>query len=186
VFIVAGGTLSGSQTRPVTGVGGTTATRISWSNATATIQPGSPVSMSLQGTWELLGLGGITLASVPLDVIGSGGTTGLTTPFALTLRGYAWTTGFATITGLTNPIGGTPATITTAGSDARTPNGLGTVSWVSPVVINTPLGSETHVLELAVTYVPEPSVWATGGLGVLCLGLYGWLGRRREETADIS
>ena len=80
------------------------------------------------------------------------------------------------ITGITQPIAGTPTTVSTMGFDNRTAGGLGVVRLVSPIVVNiAAIGQEAHFAASTLTFVP-PGTFLTLGSGSLLLLVHG---RRR-------
>lgn len=123
-----------------------------------------------------------TVAEIPLEVIGVGGTDFFDIPSLsvrdATITGNPWTTGTASVTYqlLSDPA---PQTLTAQGSDGRNADGTGQLTLVTSALAN--LGSFTGtvgaIAELRINYVPEP-----GTLGLVGLGLIGLVtaSRRRE------
>jgi hypothetical protein len=143
---------------------------------------GTPLhgAMAIGGRVRLLAGGGFTAFSVPLTVsgtrgVGLGGSpvqTG-TPASSFALLGGTWTTGWVTLTGIGTPAN--PRTVALAGSDARTANGLGTLTLVTPIRIShSQLGSLAAFGVLRLTFAPEPGavalLLAAGGL--LALGTF--------------
>jgi hypothetical protein len=113
--------------------------------------------------------------SVPLDVVGVGGTVTATGSVNVTVKGAPWTVGFATLSPNTPnfQIAGFrhgPA------SNAVSSSASGTVRLVTPIHVSTNLGASPVVLSWAVLdlhFVPEPStlLLLSGGIaGLVMLG----------------
>lgn len=145
---------------------------------------GSPLNgpMAVSGRVRLL-RGGATAFSIPLTASGTrgvgvgGAQVQVGTPASLLeLTGGEWTTGWVAITGVGT--GAAPRTVSLAGSDARTPNGAGTLTLVTPIrITHSSLGSLAAFGVLRLSFAPEPRA------GALLLGsaaLFG-LGVRRSR-----
>jgi hypothetical protein len=118
--------------------------------------------------------------SVPLSVIGKGGTASVAFLVSVTVAGAGWTTGTAAV-----PTGFTTLTArgfahgpASATSSTAAPSGL--VRLVTPIVISTDIAGSTVVPAfgfLTLHFVPEPGTAVLLGAGIA--GLVG-LGRRRR------
>lgn len=119
--------------------------------------------------------------SIPLSVVGQAGATTMKASggIAITVIGQGWTTGVASVTGVTT---GTPATGNTntavlSGSDNRTPGHGGTITLVSGFqAITNVAGTLPGFAIQALSFVPEPGTLLLLGSGVAGLAV---LGRRR-------
>lgn len=111
--------------------------------------------------------------TVPLDVIGAGGTVVVAGAVAVTVVGAPWTTGTAAIGTVTRMGGVSPLSNTGANS--------GTVTLVTPVFISTNIPASAVVPGfgiLSLHFVPEPGTLALVGFGIA--GLVGF-GRSRAR-----
>lgn len=123
-----------------------------------------------------------TIAEIPLDVIGVGGTDFFDIPalnvMNATITGNPWTNGEVSVTYqlLTDAV---PQTLTAQGSDERNADGTGQLTLVTSALAN--LGSFTGTIgataELRINYVPEP-----GTLGLVGLGLIGLVTASRRRA----
>jgi hypothetical protein len=119
--------------------------------------------------------------SVPLSVIGSGGSSSVTMLVNVTVAGAGWTaataavpTGFATLT--VRGFAHGPASMT---SSTAAPSGV--VRLVTPIVISTNIASSAVVPAFGVLtlhFVPEPGTVALLGVGIAGLGSLGRARRR--------
>jgi hypothetical protein len=148
---------------------------------TAANGPGAFTGLPLEGAMAVGGrarlmAGGFTAFSIPLTVNGTRGV-GLggaaiqsgTPASSLSLLGGTWTTGWVTITGV-GPSSNLSAAL--AGSDARTANGLGTLTLVTPIRIShSQLGSVAAFGVLQLTFAPEPGAAALLLAAAALLGL---------------
>jgi hypothetical protein len=121
--------------------------------------------MAVRGNARLRN-GGVTAFTIPLTLSGTRGVGLGGAPIqvgagttALTLSAGTWSTGLVQVTGVGTP--GSLRTVSLAGSDARTAQGAGTLTLVTPMRISTPtLGSFAGFGVLVLTFVPEPSALA--------------------------
>lgn len=131
---------------------------------------------SLGGVLPILGVAKVCLfgpcnetplanLSVPLSVIGNGGTATVSGPVNLTVRGAAWTTGTVAIGASTamgfahGPASGTTSTL----------NESGTIRLVTPIFISTNISASAVVPAfgfLTLHFVPEPGTALLVGLGI--------------------
>jgi hypothetical protein len=145
---------------------------------------GGPGALAGTGFINVLGLFNLV---VPLDAVGS---TGGTAQFhagtlSVTVLGTGWTTGAATITGVTTGVE-TPLglalvdgnTVTVAGYDNRTPGHVGRVLLVSPFkVITNAVGNLPGLARQTLDFagvVPEPGTLGLLVAGAAALALQGW------------
>ena len=126
---------------------------------------------------------------VPLGVLGTGSSV-LTKTGGVSIQVVAsqWTTGVAKMLLATETTYHLPAsmsimlntTVTTTGSDARTPGGKGMVTLVSPVKAITNIsGNLAVVARLKVNFIPEPGSLLLFAVGVVGLAAFG--SRRRPQ-----
>ena len=135
---------------------------------------------------------GAATAPIPLSVVGSG-STALTNYAGIIFQVVAsqWTTGVARMLAATEGTYHLPnsvsvmisVTVTTTGSDARTPGGRGTVTLVSPVKVMQNLGEPNlaAVTRLTVNFIPEPGTAVLLAAGIVALAARG--SRRRREPS---
>jgi hypothetical protein len=115
----------------------------------------------------------ISNLTVPLTVVGQGGTTTVKGAVNLTVIGAPWTTGTAAIGTITQMGGAAPASNTAAAS--------GSVTLVTPIFISTNIGAFAVVPAFAIMtlhFVPEPGTLVLLGSGIA--GLVA-LGRNRAR-----
>jgi hypothetical protein len=114
-----------------------------------------------------------TILTLPLGVVGAGGSTKAAGPIAVTLDGAAWTKGTFTITW--------PGAVSIIGGTARGPNGNsgttaqpgGKLLLVTPVHVHTGLpgfGELPGFGFLSIEFVPEPATALLLGAGLAALG----------------
>jgi hypothetical protein len=116
--------------------------------------------------------------SVPLSVVGTGGTLEVTGPVNVTVVGAPWTTN-ATVTGYRTV--SSPFTVVgfrrgPLGGAGSTPAPSGALQLVTPLFVSTNLGAEPTVAafaSLALHFVPEPTTALLLGAGVAALALRG-------------
>jgi len=118
--------------------------------------------------------------NIPLNVIGNSGQTLATVSggLAITVVATGWTTGDASITGITT---GNPATNTVAfaGYDNRDAAHHGVVQLVSAFkIITNAAGNLPAFATQTLTFVPEPGTILMLLSGVVTLGIGGWLRMR--------
>jgi len=119
--------------------------------------------------------------SIPLSVVGVPGASVQAGVGAIiiTVVGQGWTTGVASVTGVTSTTPGTNVlnTITLAGSDNRTAGHQGTITLVSGFqAITNVAGTLPGFAIQALSFVPEAGTLVLLGTGAIGLALYG---RRR-------
>ena len=121
----------------------------------------------------------MAVATIPLSVVGQGGTTGFSAFGGLvagTVTGNPWTVGALTQTGVLN---GATTTLTASGFDNRDANGNGTLQIVTNVNADLGIGNLPAMGILTITYdavIPEPGTALLLGSGILGLVV---AGRRR-------
>jgi len=142
---------------------------------------GTPLNgpMGVHGNVRLM-RAGVTLFSIPLTASGTrgvglgGATIQAGTPSSLlSIQGDRWTTGWVALTGIGSG-GGPIYTVSRVGSDARTPNGAGTLTLVTPIrITHAALGSVAAFGVLQLTFAPEPgaTVLLLAASALLALGL---------------
>jgi hypothetical protein len=108
--------------------------------------------------------------SVPLTVLGNGGTALVTGAVNLTVIGAPWTTGTAAVGANTLMGGVTPA------SNTGSPGG--SVTLVTPIFISTNIGASAIVPGFGILTIPEPGTAAVFGAAFAALVAVG-LSRRR-------
>jgi hypothetical protein len=117
--------------------------------------------------------------SVPLDVIGAGGSTFVEGPVSLTVGGAPWTTGTASIgTFTTRGFAHGPATGT-----STTAQPGGSIKLVTPIFIRTNIGVGVTLeswAKLTIEFVPEPTTLVLIGAGIAGLA---WRGRRLRSAS---
>jgi hypothetical protein len=101
--------------------------------------------------------------SLPLSVVGVGGTVAASGFFTGTVTGSPWTTGAITVDGLS-----------ASGFDSRAPDGTGAIRFVTPIGVLLESGGESVVVpsyaQLDLVFVPEPGAFALVGFGLTLLG----------------
>lgn len=121
--------------------------------------------------------------TVPLSVIGEGGTTMVTALPQVTLSGGSWSTGTVTVDGADQETGMIAGTIQ-AGSNGTL------VRLVTPVFLSTnTVGTYPSVRGLGVLtflLIPEPDVAALLAASAATLVMLGWRRRRMEKTGHTS
>jgi hypothetical protein len=135
-------------------------------------------AMAVDGRVRLM-RGGLTLFSVPLSAnatrgVGLGGApiTGGTPSSQISLTGAQWSAGVVRVTNVGDPAN--PLSVTLTGSDARTPNGAGTITLVTPIRLGlSNFGSTPAFAKLQLTFAPEPSAAALllAGAALAALGI---------------
>ena len=133
-------------------------------------------------------LGGLINLSIPLSVVGAGGSAagGPAAELAVTVTGHLWTTGPAQVDGLTVVVTSRPTpfappvivsvlnTLTLSGYDNRTAGHAGTLQLVSPVrVLTNAAGTLSAFAIQTLVFAPEPGLLvllAAGALGVALAG----------------
>src|SRR5690606_21927742 len=104
--------------------------------------------------------------SVPLSVVGAGGTTTVSALVNLTVVGAPWTTGTAAV-GADTVMGGTSGGGAVAG---------GSVQLVTPIFISTNIGASAVLPAfgiLTLNFVPEPGTLVLLGSGIAGLVMFG-------------
>jgi hypothetical protein len=118
----------------------------------------------------------VTNLSVPLSVVGQGGTVTVMGPIGMTVVGAPWTTGTASLLGA----GGTP--ITRMGSRHGAASGMtstaalsGQLNLVTPIFISMNLSQQTifTFARLSLHFVPEPATLGLVGAGIVGLAIAG-------------
>lgn len=151
----------------------------------------TPASGPLTGVMSLVGVSKVCLfgpcsvaaanVSVPLSVVGQGGTTFATAFVNVTVTGAAWTTGIAAFT--PNPNMTTHGSASGPGSAASsTAQASGHLRLVSPVFISTNIPASAVVPSFAafdITFAPEPGQIALLASAVGTLFALGQARRRR-------
>jgi hypothetical protein len=110
--------------------------------------------------------------SVPLSVVGAGGTATVAGAVAVTVVGASWTTGTA-FAGTLSAMGFAhgPASLTSS-----TAQNSGSVRLVTPIFISTNIGGSSVIPAfgfLTLHFVPEPGTIALVGIGIAALVGYG-------------
>ncbi len=163
------------------------------SNATGVFQNGAGPAGGFGGAASLPGqavaqvIGGIIQVPVPFTAVGAGGTTAV---FAFELRvvltGHIWTTGAASVTGITTTTtgGAVVNTVTLSGGDLRTPGHAGQLTLVTPIrVLTNAIGNLPGFGTLTLHFVPEPGTLVLLGAGSIALAL---VARRRNAEQRSS
>jgi hypothetical protein len=174
---LAGGDFSGSALitlPPTLAPPLTSLSLISGGNLSGTVTPGVGGTLGILGTLNA-NVGGGPLISAPLNFgsftgagIGGTGSSGIP-PFNATLYFSGWTAFAVTITPTSGGVPGTPSFRT--GSDSRTPGGLGQVTLVTPIRVNSIIAGGTIPVfgVLTVNFVPEPGTALLLGSGIAVL-----------------
>jgi hypothetical protein len=139
---------------------------------------GTPLggTMPVGGKVRLL-QGGFTAFSIPLTQSGTRGVGVGGAPIVagtpsseIALQGAGWTAGTASLTGI--GVAGNLRTFALKGSDARTANGAGTLTLVTPIRIShSTLGSVAAFGVLRLTFAPEPEAALLGAAAGALLAL---------------
>ncbi len=183
-FVEPGGIFATAQVLPTalfTGVPLISGLSLTASNATKVVTPPTAVG-GILGQSVVAVLGGLVNLVVPLTVAGSGGSV-MVTAFTLMVdvTGHIWTTGVATITGITTTTPGNAVvnTATLAGYDNRTAGHGGTIQLVTPIrILTNAAGNLPGFAIQTLNFIPEPGTLLLLGTGALGLGI---VGRRRMK-----
>jgi hypothetical protein len=117
----------------------------------------------------------ISNLSVPLDIVGVGGSTQVVGAVNLTVFGAPWTTGTAAIGTITQMGGVSPL------SSTASPNG--SITLVTPLFISTNIGAFAVVPAfafLALTPAPEPGAFVAFGSAIAVLTAIGFSRRKKS------
>jgi len=123
--------------------------------------------------------------TVPLSVIGKGGTTHTTNVPSITLSGGTWSTGSVTVDGPDQETGMIAGTVQAASNGTL-------VRLVTPVFLSTnttgsyPMTRGLGVLTFLLKPVPEPGAMALLGTAIATLTGMGWRRRRTRKTGITS
>jgi len=158
-------------------------------NQTGQLVPGAGTAanaLGLKGVANVVAYGGyVTLVGVPLSSFGIPGSSfsfmgGGGTIIAYT--GAGWTTGTAMVAVPATTIAGatqTATTVTAAGTNNLV-GGVGTITFISPVLVRTNLAGDLPSFALlTLSFVPEPGTLMLIGVGIAGLAV---LGRRRTTS----
>ncbi len=174
-----------------TGVSIISSLTLSAANATGNFSPGAGLQGGYGGPMQISGsaiiglFGGLVNLNIPLSVAGAGGTVmAQTAGIMVTVTGHIWTTGSASVTGITTtPVDGGPVlnTVTRTGTYALDPDTGGTVTLVTPVrVLTNVAGNLPTFVTTRLNFVPEPGTLMLFGMGLA--GVAGWRSRKRSRS----
>lgn len=185
VSLAGGSAFNGTATAFVAGTIPATTLQLVLSGNGAGSFSGTPLvgTATFAGLLQLQAFGGLTITTVPV-AIGQPGTTtrafilptgGL--PAGIRLQFNGWTAGTATVVT-------TGGVHTAMGANALSPGGVGSLSLVSPIAIDSfftlpgPVPNGVAFANLQLVFVPEPGTLLLTLWGATCLGL---VGRRRQR-----